>query len=128
VNSKFEEWLNRSLVCITYKARDLATLTLTVINIFGQCTKICALSSFKFILTFPTIEQIEETLKNHEELDLWFRKSTNGVDMSVVILERYDSKYLESPTWITLGKFQQNSSKLGGINLSREANICYGLF
>ncbi|KAJ8445424.1 hypothetical protein Cgig2_031237 [Carnegiea gigantea] len=33
---------------------------------------ICALSSLKFILTFPTMAQMEETLNNHEELDIWF--------------------------------------------------------
>jgi len=72
VNSEFEEWLNRSLVCTSYEPRDLATLSSAIINGFGQYTKICALSSFKFILTFSTIEQMEAAWSNHEELDLWF--------------------------------------------------------
>ncbi|KAJ8420960.1 hypothetical protein Cgig2_012930 [Carnegiea gigantea] len=71
VNTEFEEWLNRSLVCTTDETRDLATLSSTIINGFGQCTKVCALGSFKFILTFPVVEKMEETCRNREELDLW---------------------------------------------------------
>lgn len=52
VNLEFEEWLNRSLVCTSDEPRDLATLASAIINDFGQCMKIYALSSFKFILTF----------------------------------------------------------------------------
>jgi len=36
------------------------------------CSKLYALSKFKFILTFDTIDQMEMSLANHEELDNWF--------------------------------------------------------
>jgi len=52
VNSEFEEWLNRSFVCTLKEPRDLATLASVIINGFGQCKKIYALSSHEFILTF----------------------------------------------------------------------------
>jgi len=71
VNLEFEEWLKRSLMCTTKEPRDLAALVSAINNGFYQCTKIYALSSFKFILTFPTNEMMEETLNNHEELDFW---------------------------------------------------------
>ncbi|KAJ8422483.1 hypothetical protein Cgig2_017611 [Carnegiea gigantea] len=72
INEDFEEWLCRSLVCTTEEPRDLVTLASAVNNGYGLCSKICALSSFKLILTFPTMEQMEEAFTNHEELDLWF--------------------------------------------------------
>ncbi|KAJ8446314.1 hypothetical protein Cgig2_005845 [Carnegiea gigantea] len=72
INKEFEEWLNRSLVCTTEEPRDIATLASAVNDGFGLCSKICALSSFQFILTFPTIHQMEESLTNIGELDQWF--------------------------------------------------------
>ncbi|KAJ8450401.1 hypothetical protein Cgig2_004858 [Carnegiea gigantea] len=72
VNSEFISWLNRSLVCTSDDPRDLAALASALISGYRQCTKIYSLSSFKFILTFPTVEQMEEALNNHQELDLWF--------------------------------------------------------
>ena len=51
---------------------NLAALTSAINSGFGQCTKICALSIYKFILTLPTIELMEDVLRNHEELDSWF--------------------------------------------------------
>jgi len=48
------------------------TLASAVISRFGQCIKICALSSFKFIFTFSTLAELEDVLSNHEELDQWF--------------------------------------------------------
>ncbi|KAJ8423433.1 hypothetical protein Cgig2_010127 [Carnegiea gigantea] len=72
VNSDFGNWLSRSLVCTSEESRDLATLALAVISGFGQCIKICALSSFKFILTFSTLAKLEDILSNHKELDQWF--------------------------------------------------------
>jgi len=47
-------------------------LSSAIISGYGQCIKICALSGFKFILTFHSREVMEEALRNHEELDLWF--------------------------------------------------------
>ena len=54
-NKEFEEWLVRSLVCTTVEPRDLATLSSAIFDGFGQCSKICALSSFKFLLAFLAI-------------------------------------------------------------------------
>ena len=70
VNSEFEEWLKRSLVCTSEEPKDLATLSSAIINEYGQCSKICALSNYKFILTYPTEPLMEEALEHHEELDL----------------------------------------------------------
>ena len=64
LNEEFGEWLNRSLLCTTDEPRDLATFASTIIDGFGQCTKICALSGFKFILTFHRVEEKEEALRN----------------------------------------------------------------
>ncbi|KAJ8438760.1 hypothetical protein Cgig2_009878 [Carnegiea gigantea] len=72
MNSEFEECLSRSLVCTSEEPRDLATLASALINGFGQYTKLCALSNFKFILTFPRVPQMEEVLNNHDQLDRWF--------------------------------------------------------
>ena len=76
LNEEFTEWLARSLVCTTEEPRDLATLASAINSGFGLCSKICALSSLKFILTFPTMAQMEESLNNHEELDIWFNNIT----------------------------------------------------
>ena len=72
VNSDFTEWLSRSLVYTSEEPRDLGALSTALVSGFGECTKICTLSSFKFILTMPTQERMDELLSNHEELDLWF--------------------------------------------------------
>ncbi|KAJ8440428.1 hypothetical protein Cgig2_017661 [Carnegiea gigantea] len=82
VTTEFERCLNRSLVYTADEPRDLATLSSSIINGFGQCTKICALSGFKFILTFPTVEQMEETWRNHEELDLWLSEIKKNLGKS----------------------------------------------
>ena len=73
VNSEFEEWLSRSLVCTTEEPKDLATFSSAILQGYGQCSKVCALSSDKFILTFDNEELMEEALRNHEELDVWFK-------------------------------------------------------
>ncbi|KAJ8424127.1 hypothetical protein Cgig2_002653 [Carnegiea gigantea] len=72
VNVEFEDWLLRRLVCTSEEPRDLATLSLAIINGDGQCTRICALRSYKYILTYPSKTLMEEALNNHEELDYWF--------------------------------------------------------
>jgi len=72
VNEDFIPWLSRSLVCTTQEPRDAATLANAIINGYGQCTRICALSGFKFILTFQSEGDLENALQNHEELDNWF--------------------------------------------------------
>ena len=72
VNEEFQSWLSCSLVCSTEQPRDLATLSSAIISGYGQRIRICALSGFRFILNFPSRAAMEEALKNHEELDLWF--------------------------------------------------------
>jgi len=72
VNEEFHTCLSRSLVCTSEEPRDLASLSSAIISGYGQCTKICALSGFKFILTFQSRDEMEEALRNHEELDHWF--------------------------------------------------------
>ena len=71
-NKDFEEWLGRSLVCTAEEPCDLATLSSAIMDGFGQCSKISALSSFKFLLTFPTEEGMIEALAHQEELQQWF--------------------------------------------------------
>ena len=72
VNEDFIPWLSRSLVCSSREYRDLATLANAIINNYGQCSRISALSGFKFILTYQSVEARDAALENHEELDLWF--------------------------------------------------------
>jgi len=72
VNSEFEEWLKRSLICTSEVPRDLGALTSALISGFGECTKVCSLSSHKFIITLPSVNRLEELLCNHEELSQWF--------------------------------------------------------
>ena len=59
INQEFYDWLRRSLVCTTDVPREFATLASAIMDGFGQRSKICALSSFKFILTFPTMELMD---------------------------------------------------------------------
>ena len=39
---------------------------------FGQGFRLTALSSFKFILTFSTVESMSEALEHQQELEQWF--------------------------------------------------------
>ena len=70
VNGTFMEWLSRSLICVSNEPRDLEMLSKLLVK--DGCSKLYALSKFKFILTFDTIDQMEVSLANHEELDKWF--------------------------------------------------------
>ena len=72
INHDFEGWLQKSLVCTSEVPRDLATLDSAIVEGFGRCSKIYALSCFKFLLVFPTVEEMEESLVNHEELKTLF--------------------------------------------------------
>ena len=69
-NVNFMEWLKRSIVCESEEPRDLEILSKALVK--DECSKICALSKFKFILTYHTVEQMEESLKNPEKLVQWF--------------------------------------------------------
>ena len=72
VNEDNEEWLSRSLVCTVVEPRDLATLSSAIMYGYDPCIKLSALSSFKFLLTFPTEERMEEALEHQTELHQWF--------------------------------------------------------
>jgi len=72
VNEDFIPWLSRSLICTSEEPRDIGSLSSAIINGYGQCNKIYALSGFKFILTFQTKEEMEAALQNYQELDMWF--------------------------------------------------------
>lgn len=69
-NEGFLEWLNRSIVCKSVEPQNLEVLTFALLN--KHCSKICTLSKFNFILTYDTVEQMQNVLSNHEELDQWF--------------------------------------------------------
>jgi len=72
VNEDFVPWLSKSLICTSPEPRDVATLASAIMQDYGQCTKICALSGVKFILTYQSEEEREAALQNHTELDVWF--------------------------------------------------------
>jgi len=72
VNSDFVDWLKRSIICTSEEPRDLGALASALASGFGEFTKVCSLSSHKFILTLPSVARMEELICNHEELDQWF--------------------------------------------------------
>jgi len=61
------EWLQRSVVCIIGKASQLGALTLTFTDGYVQWSIICALTYKKYIFTFLSTSQIEETLRHQYE-------------------------------------------------------------
>ena len=71
-NVSIEEWLTRTLVCTTMESRDLAALASAISDGVGQYIKVAALSCHKFLLTFPTLEEMELALDNQIELEQWF--------------------------------------------------------
>jgi len=70
VNDTFLDWLSRSLICVSNEPRDLEMLSKLLVK--DDCSTVYALSKFKFILTFGTIDQMEVSLANHAVLDKWF--------------------------------------------------------
>ena len=71
-NEENEEWLRRSLVCTSPEPRDLATLSSVVMHGFDLCAKLRALSSLKYLLTFPIEDRMHEALSQQDELHQWF--------------------------------------------------------
>jgi len=67
-----KEWLRRTLVCTTKEPRNLATLSSAISNGLGPSVKVAALSSYKFLLTFLTLEELESTLANQGDIQQWF--------------------------------------------------------
>jgi len=74
-NEAFVEWLNNSLIRVSNEERDLEDLTQALFN--AGCSKIRALSKFKFVLTYQSREQKEEVLKNRVNLVKWFHEVKN---------------------------------------------------
>ena len=72
INDENAGWLRRSLVCTVTEPRDLATLSSAIMHGFGHSIRVSALSSLKFLLTFPSQEEMEAALSNPEELHQWF--------------------------------------------------------
>jgi len=60
-NVNFMEWLTRSIVYESKKPRDLEILSRTLVK--DVYSKIYALSKFKFILIYCTIQTNERTMK-----------------------------------------------------------------
>jgi len=117
-NEDFEEWLGRSLICTAEEPRDLATLSSAIMDGFGQCSKISALSSFKFLSTLPTKEGMIEALAHQEELQQWFLEIKNGALRIIVILGKCGLTLWEfPPPWLEVGKFQANCRAVGKTHL-----------
>jgi len=72
VSTENEEWLCRSLVCRVEEPRDLATLSSALLYDYDADVRVSALSSLKFLLTFPSVERMETALKQPEALFKWF--------------------------------------------------------
>jgi len=72
MNEQNMEWLCRSLVCTVAEPRDLAALSSAIMQGFGQCVRLSALSSVKFLLTFSSQKEMEEALSSLDELYQWF--------------------------------------------------------
>jgi len=71
-NEENEKWLQRSLVCTSPEPRDLDTLSSAVNHSYDPNVKLRALSSFNYLLTFPTEEQMHTALSCQGELHQWF--------------------------------------------------------
>ena len=71
-NEENEKWLRRSLVCTSPEPRDLATLSSAVIHGYDPNIKLRALSSLKYLLTFPSEDQMHAALSQQDELHQWF--------------------------------------------------------
>ena len=69
-----KEWLQRTLVCTTEEPRDIATLSSAISMGVGLSVKVSALSSYKFLLTFLTVEEMQNTLDTQGEIQQWFRE------------------------------------------------------
>jgi len=71
-NAEFMGWLARSIVCESDEARDLEVLSKALVK--GGCSRIYALSKYKYIITYNDVEQMDEALTNHGKLDEWFKE------------------------------------------------------
>ena len=67
------EWLQRSIVCESEKPTNVNTLTKALILKANKQIQIRMLSCCKFLITLPSTTLMEDCLRNHEELDKWFK-------------------------------------------------------
>ena len=66
------KWLERSIVGESTHPIEVNTLTNALVSKAGMQIQIRELSCFKFIVTFPSVMLMEESLRNHVELEEWF--------------------------------------------------------
>ena len=70
-SSEAMEWLQRSIACESRDPTNEHTLHTALVLKAGS-VQVRMVSCFKSILTFPSVELLEECLKNHDELNKWF--------------------------------------------------------
>ena len=95
LNADFMEWLNRSVVGESEEPRDLEVLSKALVK--DDCSKIYALSKFKFILTFPTVEKMEEALENRAFLNKWFQEEKRWDVIRFVAQGEHGLKFSKFP-------------------------------
>ena len=71
-NEENEDWLSRSLVGRVEEPRDLASLSSALQCDFDPDVKIGALSSFQYLVTFPSETRMKEAFEQKEMLFQWF--------------------------------------------------------
>ena len=71
-NEANEEWLCRSLIGRVEEPRELASLSSAIQCDFDPYVKIGALSSFQYLITFPSEARMKEALDQKETLFQWF--------------------------------------------------------
>ena len=74
-NELFMEWLSKSLICVSNESWGLDDLSQALVG--NGCSKIRALSKYKFVLTYNTSEQKDVALKNQDNLGKWFQEVKN---------------------------------------------------
>ena len=72
LNEINEEWLSRSLVGRVEEPRDLASLSSAVQCDYDPDVRIGALSSFQYLITFPSEDRMKEAYDQKEALSQWF--------------------------------------------------------
>ena len=71
-NESFMEWLSRSIICTSSVSWDLEDLSQALAKV--GCSRVRALTSSKFILTYQSSGQRDEALMNKDVLGNWFHE------------------------------------------------------
>ena len=66
------EWLQRSIVCQSSEPVDGITLHTELVLKKGMQVQVRMMSCFQAILTFPSVQHMDDCLRHHDELDKWF--------------------------------------------------------